>query len=113
MVWQTPDPDATEGMPALDWITWDGSQYATTMLTYEGCPPDIDECYQRTLLLSPDGATWTESVGPDGVPGPDQSTSLADIATMDGSTIVLGFTGPGPTVAWQAAPAPASDETAG
>jgi hypothetical protein len=94
------DADADLDTPAIDLVLWDGARFATSGVTYEGCPEGIDECYQRWLLTSPDGTTWTESNGPDGVPGPDDATQIAGLATLGDTTVVLGGAGASPSVAW-------------
>jgi hypothetical protein len=95
-----PEPDRDADTPPLDWITWDGSQFAATSVSYEGCPSGVDECYQRWLLTSPDGSTWTESTGPDGAAGPDEATQMFGLATLGDTTVVLGGVGASPTIAW-------------
>lgn len=112
-IWSTPDlvswqevpvgPGAADDAvtPALDFLAWDGTQFAVSGISHAGCPENVDECYQRSLLLSADGTTWTETAGPDGVPGPDPSMWIGGIASADGTTVVLGESGPGPVVAWR------------
>jgi len=95
-----PPPEPNADTPPIDWLGWDGSQFGISGVLYEGCPENVDECYQRWLSTSIDGTTWTESTGPDGEPGPDESTQILDMATLGDTTVVLGGVGASPTLAW-------------
>ena len=100
-VGQAPLADSEDaGSPLISSVDWAGGRFAVSGMTFSGCPEGVDECDQRWLYVSPDGTTWTESTGPDGVPGTDASTSISDMATLGDTTVVLGSVGPGPTVAW-------------
>ena len=94
------DAEADLDTPAIDLVLWDGARFATSGVTYEGCPEGVDECYQAWLRHSADGTTWSESTGPDGAPGADEATWYADMATLGDTTVVLGGAGPSPTLAW-------------
>ena len=64
--WRTLTMPAARCSTSVDWA---GGRFAVSGMTFAGCPEGVDECYQRWLSTSPDGTTWTESTGPDGVAG--------------------------------------------
>jgi hypothetical protein len=96
---RVPDPSG-DGQPLIGLVDWAGGRFAVSGATHAGCPENADECGLSWLSLSPDGSTWTASSGPDGTPGPDEATSLLDVATLGDTTVVLGVVGPGPATAW-------------
>ena len=97
---RAPEAEPGADTPPFEWVTWDGRQFGATSISFAGCPAGVDECYQRWLLTSPDGLTWTESVGPDGVAGPDDSTWLSDLAGSGETSIVLGGASASPATVW-------------
>jgi hypothetical protein len=113
IVWRR-GADTTAGVERLEGVDTDGSGFALYGIGYEGCPERVDECYFMTLLLSPDGLTWSESTGPDGVAGPDRTTWFHDVAAGDGIRLLLGDSGPAPADVWSVPPdaAPAASAPA-
>ncbi len=46
-----------------------------------------------------DGTAWSQAAGPDGLPGADEATWITDVASLDGTTAILGQH-EGQTVLW-------------
>lgn len=93
------------GSNAFVFVEWDGAEFVVPGRDYSGCGPATDECHVNPLLVSVDGAAWSEAAGPDGLPGADAATWITDIASLDGATAVLGQH-EGRTVVWLVSGAP-------
>jgi hypothetical protein len=79
-----------DGANAFEWVSWDGSEFVVPGRDFSTCSPASDECHRNPLLVSVDGTTWSESAGPDGLPGADDAAWMLDVASLDGSTVLLG-----------------------
>ena len=88
-----------EGANAFSSVDWDGSEFVVVGRDVSSCIPDSDECERSPLLVSVDGTTWSEAAGPDGLPGADEAALVVDVASLDGSTVVLGMDH-GTTTVW-------------
>jgi hypothetical protein len=87
------------GSNAFAFVEWDGSEFVVPGNDFSGCGPNTDECHTNPLLVSIDGKAWSETAGPDGLPGADEATWIIDVASLGGSTAVLGQN-LGQTVVW-------------
>jgi hypothetical protein len=87
------------GSEAFAFIEWDGSEFVVPGYDFSDCLPATDECLVTPLLVSVDGKEWSEAAGPDGLPGADEGTWITDVASVEGSTAVLGQD-LGQTVVW-------------
>ena len=96
------------GSNAFSWVEWDGSEFVVPGNDFSGCGPGTDECHTNPLLVSVDGKAWTEAAGPDGLPGADQATWITDVASLGGTTAILGQH-EGETVVWVVEEAPTDD----
>jgi hypothetical protein len=69
------------------------SGFVATREVY-GCADDGQGwCPSALVLVSPDGATWSQASGPDGLPGPDPGLGLFEhggVASLDDTAILLG-----------------------
>jgi hypothetical protein len=102
LAWQSPNPDSLEDEEALNWVGSDGHRFFATGAVIYGSQPCVDgvgQCALQPILVSSDGITWAESNGPDGEPGPDPETNLADVAPLGVGTVGLGSDASG-TAAW-------------
>ena len=79
-----------EGANAFSWVEWDGSEFVVPGRDVSTCMPSSDECERSPLLVSVDGTSWSEAAGPDGLPGADEGVLVTDVASLDGSTVILG-----------------------
>jgi hypothetical protein len=94
--WEDPNPAHAEDGLTLDGPWWDGAQFVATgpvVYGYQPCPDGEGACPLEPILVSRDGRTWVESAGPDGIPGPDRDVYVTDSASLDGTTVVLGWMG--------------------
>lgn len=112
-LWVTPDlaswervyerPGAKEE-DELHSIDRTGSGFIATG-SASGCPNDPEDyCPMAQVLVSPDGRIWTESTGPDGLPGPDANVGFLQhggVASLDDATVVLGQPVDSPVRAWE------------
>lgn len=87
------------GSNAFSFVEWDGSEFVVPGNDFSGCVPNTDECHTNPLLVSVDGTAWSQAAGPDGLPGADEATWITDIASLDGTTAILGQH-EGQTVVW-------------
>lgn len=111
-VWTRPDTWEVDGSNAFGWAGWSGSGFMVPGIDFSGCAPNSDECQTNPLLVSADGREWTQSAGPDGLPGADPATWLTGVATLDGSTVVLGQV-LGEPVVWQVPDAAETEAASG
>ncbi|MFO7531045.1 MAG: hypothetical protein R6W93_01200 [Candidatus Limnocylindrales bacterium] len=69
-----------------------------------GCADDGQGwCPSALVLVSPDGATWSQASGPDGLPGPDPELGFYEhggVASLDDTAILLGDLQRGTQRAW-------------
>ena len=113
LTWQSPNPESLEDEEALSWVGSDGQRFFATGPVIYGrrpCADGVGQCALQPILVSSDGITWAESNGPDGEPGPDPETNLADVAPLGSGTVGLGSDESG-TAAWVISAAP-EDEAA-
>ncbi len=95
------DENSTEG-DELRRIDRAGSGFLASG-TASGCPDVADAyCPMTRVLVSSDGRTWSESTGPDGLPGPDAEAGFLEhgVATLRGTTVLLGQPLEGYVGAW-------------
>jgi hypothetical protein len=78
------------GSNAFSFVEWDGSEFVVPGNDFSSCVPSTDECHTNPLLVSVDGKAWSEAAGPDGLPGADEATWITDVASLDGTTAILG-----------------------
>lgn len=89
-VWTRPKAWKIGRSKAFEWVSWDGSEFVVPGRDLSTCYPATDECHRNPLLVSLDGLTWSQAAGPDGLPGADDAAWMLDVASLDGSTVVLG-----------------------
>jgi len=87
------------GSNAFSFVEWAGSEFVVPGNDFRGCLPNTDECHTNPLLVSADGKAWAQAAGPDGLPGADEATWITDVASLDGTTAILGQH-EGRTVVW-------------
>jgi hypothetical protein len=67
------------------------------------CPEERPKRCERAVLVieSADGRSWSESEGPDGLPGPDPGIGIRAVASHGDATVFLRRSGDGSTVVWR------------
>lgn len=88
--WKRPKAWKVAGANAFEWVDWEGSEFVVVGRDFSTCSPSSDECHRNPLLVSVDGAAWSEAAGPDGLPGADDAVWMLDVAALDDSLVFLG-----------------------